>query len=109
MPVRPRQEAGADANVGFRPIADLRTDDTVALQPDDFAMRRALRVVGYLLFALAVVGLCLRLTMAAGTGRPFAGQNAYHLPIPTYSTIAVIVLAAAIGAYALFRRLFRRR
>lgn len=72
-------------------------------------MGRGLKVIGYLLFALAVLGLCLRLIMAAESGSPFVGQNAYHLPIPTYSTIIVLALAAAIGIYALCKRFFRRR
>lgn len=71
-------------------------------------MRRGLRIVGYLLLGLAVAGLGLRLMTAAESGQPFVGQNAYHLPIGTYSAIAVMVLAAAIGVYALVRWMVRR-
>lgn len=71
-------------------------------------MRIGVKIIGYLLLALIVAGLCLRLQMASASGQPFIGRNVYHLPIGTYSTIAVLAVAAAIGCYALIRRIRRR-
>lgn len=68
-------------------------------------MRRGVRIVGYLLVALAIGGLSIRVTMAAASGQPFVGENVFHLPIGTYSTLIVLIMAAAIGVYALIKRI----
>jgi hypothetical protein len=70
-------------------------------------MRLGIKIIGYLLVALIVVGLCLTLLMASTSGQAFIGHNVYHLPIGTYSTIAVLAMAAAIGCYAVVRRIRR--
>ena len=71
-------------------------------------MRLGVKIIGYLLIALIVAGLCLTLLMASSSGQAFIGRNVYHLPIGTYSTIAVLAMAAAIGCYAIVRRIRRR-
>lgn len=71
-------------------------------------MRLGIKIIGYLFVALIVAGLCLTLLMASSSGQAFIGRNVYHLPIGTYSTIVVLALAAAIGCYAIFRRISRR-
>lgn len=71
-------------------------------------MHLGIRIVGYLLVALIVAGLCLQLFTALKSGQPFIGLNVRHQPIGTYSTIAAMVIVAAIGVYALVRRIRRR-
>ncbi|MBW8303085.1 MAG: hypothetical protein K0M78_03925 [Brevundimonas sp.] len=71
-------------------------------------MRLGIKIIGYLLVALIFAGLCLTLLMASTSGQAFVGRNVYHLPIGTYSTLAILAMAAGIGCYAIIRRIRRR-
>jgi hypothetical protein len=52
---------------------------------------------GYVLIALMFVSLFVRTLVAVRAGRPFIGMNLYGLGIPTYFTLATLVLIVLIG------------
>ncbi len=71
--------------------------------------RVVIATVGYLLVGLIVCGLVLTIVMALLAGRLFYGQNVYHLPLGTYSTAAVLIMAAVIGVVRLVQKARERR
>ena len=72
---------------------------------------RVIKATGFLLVGLVVVGLVLTVVSAAISGQPSYGVSYKGLPLGTYSTLAVLVLAAAVAFTAGVRRvlLFARR
>ena len=71
--------------------------------------RGVIATVGYLLVGLILIGLVLTIALAFSTGHPFYGRNVYGLPLGTYSTAAVLVIAAAIGVIRLIQHARRKR
>ena len=66
--------------------------------------RTVVATVGYLLVGLIVCGLVLTIVLALLAGHPFYGRNVYGLPLGTYSTAAVLMIAAVIGVVRLVQK-----
>jgi hypothetical protein len=71
--------------------------------------RVVIATVGYVLVGLIVCGLVLTIVAALLAGRPFYGRNVYHLPLGTYSTAAVLIMAGVIGVVRLVQKARERR
>ncbi len=72
----------------------------------------AVRAVGYGLVGLVMAGLAITVIAAAVSNHSFYGTNYWGLPLGTYSSLAVLMVVAAvglIGAIRLVRREVRRR
>ena len=72
-------------------------------------MRRVVAVVGYLLVALIVLGLCLEVFAALRSHQPFYGLNYLGLPLSAYSTLLALAIAGAVGLVWLWQRARRGR
>ena len=71
-----------------------------------------IKTTGLFLVSLMIVGLVLTVLHATISGQPFYGMNYKGLPLGTYSTLACLALAGAIGLFAGIMRLLaivRRR
>ena len=71
-----------------------------------------IKATGFLLTALVVFGLVLTVLSAAISGEPFYGVSYKGLPLGTYSTLTVLVLAAVfaiVAGVARVRSFMRRR
>jgi hypothetical protein len=66
-------------------------------------MRTFFKVTGLFFVGLILVGLFAKVILAALAGKAFYGENVYGLPLGTYSTLCVLVVAAVIGAMLGFR------
>lgn len=66
--------------------------------------RAVIATVGYLLVSLIVGGLVLAIVLALRAGHPSYGRNVYGLPLGTYSTAAVLVIAGVIGVVRLVQK-----
>jgi hypothetical protein len=70
--------------------------------------RSVVATVGYALVGLIVGGLVLTIILALLAGQPFYGRNVYGLPLGTYSTAAVLVIAGVIGVVRLVQKARQR-
>lgn len=96
----------------FRPLADLACPIFCAIVEKAEVTMRArtlIATIGYLFVGLIVLGLSLTIVTAARFGQPFYGDNAYGLPVGTYSTGAIMVIAGCIGVVRLIQVTRRRR
>ena len=66
--------------------------------------RTVVAMVGYLLVGVIVCGLALTIVLALLAGHPFYGRTVYGLPLGTYSTAAVLIIAAVIGVVRLVQK-----
>ncbi len=71
--------------------------------------RVVIATIGYVLVGLIVCGVVLTVILAHRTGQPFYGRNVYGLDVGTYSTGAVLFIAACIGVVRLVQRVRGRR
>lgn len=71
--------------------------------------RVVIATIGYVFVALIFCGLVLTLVLAHRTGQPLYGRNVYGLSVGTYSTAAVLLIAACIGVVRLVQRARGRR
>ena len=60
-------------------------------------MRRVIAIIGSGLIGLIVLGLIFQVLVEASHNQPFYGVNYKGLNLGTYSTLATLVIAAAIG------------
>lgn len=67
-------------------------------------MRWLIKIVGYVLMALIVAGLCVQLLLAFRANQSFYGVNYRGLPLGTYSTAASLFMVAAIGVIWVVQR-----
>lgn len=68
-------------------------------------------MIGYALVGLILIGLALTVVMAAVANQPFYGVNYKGLALGTYSTLFILVVAAAVRMAKLilaWRRRYRR-
>jgi len=62
------------------------------------------KAIGFLLLAAFLLGLAGSVIAAIAQNKAVLWTNAYGLPVGTYSTAAVLVVAAGVGAFWLFQR-----
>ncbi len=67
----------------------------------------AVRAFGYGLVGLVMAGLAITVGAAAVANHPFYGANFWGLPLGTYSSLAVLVVAAAVGMIGAIRLIVR--
>ena len=75
-------------------------------------MRWLIKIVGYVLMALIVAGLCMQLLLAFRANQPFYGVNYKGLPLGTYLTAAILFMVSVIGVIWVVQRVLgamRRR
>ncbi len=61
-------------------------------------MKTFFKVTGLFFVGLIVAGLSAKVIFALLAGKAFYGENVYGLPLGTYSTLSVLIVAVAIGA-----------
>lgn len=66
--------------------------------------RKAVAIVGYVFVGLALTTILLRALVAAGANQPFMGISYKHLPIGTYSTLAIFGVVGAVGVAVLLKK-----
>lgn len=64
--------------------------------------------VGFAMVSLMILGLVLTLLIAIRDNQLFYGRNVYGLPLSTYSTIAMLIIAGLIGVVSLTQWIRRR-
>jgi hypothetical protein len=75
-------------------------------------MHPIVKGIGFSLLAIVLLGIAVSVVAAILQNKAFLWTNAYGLPVGTYSTAAVLVVAAGAGVFWLFRRtrlIFSRR
>jgi hypothetical protein len=71
--------------------------------------RVVIAAIGYVFLGLIFCGMVLTLILAHRAGQPFYGRNVYGLAVGTYSTAAVLLIAACVGVVWLVQRARGRR
>jgi len=67
---------------------------------------------GFSLLAIVLLGIAVSVIAAMAQNKAVLWTNAYGLPVGTYSTAAVLIVAAGVGVFWLIQRarlLFSRR
>ena len=60
--------------------------------------------IGFSLLAIVLLGIAVSVIAAMLQNKAFLWTNAYGVPVGTYSTAAVLVVAAGVGVFWLFQR-----
>lgn len=72
-------------------------------------MKKVVAVTGYVLMGLMLVGVAVQVLSSLRDGEPFYGVNAWGLPLGTYSSLLVLIIAVGIGLVRVVRILRTRQ